>query len=410
MYMGLFDLDEVTYDGTSNITNLNNIKYIAGPVSRYEIVIGVKHISLFGDVHLAAKHFTCGPNKDDANNYNTVYLPDYLEYKFRTVTRPTNLFIELPDNIGEMTDGMLDNIRKKFAKCFGGIVCLSYPLVTFHAMDIRYYDNPTDTINSLYQFNEFITNAIDSLYNKRRYDLRVDAIKRQVGIIGEAVQINTKLTYQNIVTNSTNIIQLTDNVLNFLTTHNIRHFDNSYNKLVEWKTDVMKYQGAVVLPDSAYNFIKTYIGDESGTYADVDDRWWKFVGSSHKLNIDTDNEIVRRFKPDIWNRYLHFVNVYKPNMTADVDCIRNLMQTRSVNMSNYELVQLFCVSYYASMMDIYIIGQMFADDTDAVVVAGDIHVVYIAKFLIEIGAYVMMKVAVDDKEIDYMDVNRCVEL
>ena len=334
---GEYKLDENNYD-PNMITNIQNPKYIAGPVSIYHIRNEEfdKNIYLIGDIHISTDTFKCASEinslEDDSSPSNTIYFPQYLKYLFEMEkTKVIDVFIEIHylgnKIVPQMKEGMIENVRRQFEPCFRKITdkveCNRlYPNVRFHVMDIRYYMQKYDiALTDITTLAEYIKQSKDIMLNKDHYDKIPIYLDEIVQEIFDSIRNDEIVTYQfndllnvagfdaSLQTSTNNSIMLKSiyELLIFANT-NREYLETKYydilGRLMSLKNLLMAYNNYVEVPDFIIDMIRKYLGDENGIYPDIDTKLIDVIRSSPLLTKNVNNYVIENFKPNILEQYV----------------------------------------------------------------------------------------------------------
>jgi len=413
---GSFDLNEEIYTGSNaNVTNIDKIKYIAGPVS-LTIINNAKYkkkVYLFGDHHVYTDKFVCDGN---ATNENTIYLPDYLKYYFdKNKNTPIDLFIELPytatKNIPIMKLNMIENMRKKFEPCFRLLTdkteCRQeYPLIRFHAMDIRkYLPRTSDNINTITKLYDYITYIKTVLCDEESYNNNKIEALVQINSIKDIIDktdIHLIEIFKFIVNESTHktIYDKVNITLKFLVDVNTKYYEKKADiicALSRIQSELqIYYTKTTPVPPELLKTIEKYIGDKNGIYDTIDDGFWNVVESSPKLKKNVGNVVREFFKPEIYHKMNDDHN----------NSVKNIMKSGNMTCADALWFDGFLSTIYGlALMDVYLLGRMFKTFSpklltdvstpmsadNIIIIAGDTH----------IRAYINFFKGLDDSEFLY---------
>jgi len=343
--------NEEKYDISKlNINNIEDLKYITGPV-KMTVLTGLNRIIyLIGDVHIYTnKGFECEPyNEKKEYNNNSLYFPDYL---FRLIQKNKkeqfDVFIELAyaqdKKKSSYEEGMLENINRLFEICLEDLnykdPCRKkFPNLRFHAMDIRKYSDNFigDNISLVTSFRNWMDDNKKNQVNIKLNREHVIFISKFIG--------NKDGTYDNI--------------------------DKKFWELIGFSDKLKK------------NFM------------DMPDKKVKEV----IMNYYSD-KIKKLINP-------------KLNVEIKLMMLTNGKEEMNFEKDNYDALFYFFIEYGVYIMDIYILGRLFKKFNDpdknkqftknSVIIAGNSHIKNYEEVLKKIGFNVVFNYEVSRTNIDSM--------
>jgi hypothetical protein len=455
---GNFDMDEEEYGQTSQVFLKygqpfpKNPKYIAGPVSLI-IVNDIqlnKYIYMFGDTHLSAKSFVCGPDDDT----ETIYFPDYLNNVLSTLDKDkyVDLFIELPYqadktlDIPIMESGMINNIRHIVDPCFKLLIdkteCKKmYPNVRFHAMDIRYFNenvdpDERDDIKIFLAWKFSVTNLPkrDKIFQSEKPGLTnvmldiikiidIDKISSNYPVL---IDIFNMFDSSNRNTFGDSINLFIIGVNSFIERNTTYSIDTQLiaDKILELRTlkkQLEKQLGSdfmrnIQVAPEFITFIKKYIGNEQGIYADINHREWNLINTSNKIkkNIKDSYDLIRyKYPLDV----LTYNEDTKNNQKIINIIIIDILETQTYNILRDDVImdifRAFLRAYGAILMDVYLLGRIFkkfnteidksypAITKNIIIIAGNNHIMHYKTFFENIGSHITAYELRSDKMITH---------
>jgi hypothetical protein len=415
-YGGTFEIDETKYVN-KQYTNIQDIKYLAGPIS--QIVISIpnynKKIYLFGDLHTHTDNlgFECDSK---STNSNSIYFPDYLEYYLNKTTKIIDVFTELAYQsdkfVPSVRDGLINNIRKQFEQCFSSLrnktACQQkYPNVRFHAMDIRHFRNSESYQSNeapLIEFNNVLKTIEiwNHLYNihKPLHKIYMLQLVNIIQEIGEHCDDNNLKKYSEIASNFYNDhSKYTETIVNiykmlptiFVGEHNIA-IKNDIEDRLKNLLNCLLWTGKQDLTEMIVNIIRKYIGDENGFYANANTNFWVLVNTSPKLQRNLNKVVSDNFNPNLdQSMYKEFDNNFK-----------EMLKSKKIDSEMTAYLYTLLSNIGTSLMDVYMLGRIFkqfkqklpndisAETADnIIIVAGHMHIKNYSNFFTKIGGNVV---------------------
>ena len=391
---GDFQVDEEDFYADGNINKIldkqiDELKYIAGPV-KMTILCGPfnKIVYLIGDIHIHTnKGFICGPNDEK----QSLYFPEYmLRLIKKNSSNQFDIFVELPYHHTKrsriMKEGMIQNINELFNFCFTNLYdkekCQTFfPNARFHAMDIRWYAGELSEGSDYIKVFTSFRNIIDKFIDNEEVLLRFEILELLVYNIQQIDEYKTQIniTEQDFITSS---LELIGETLSFENTIKIYTWIYDIIKGIDDDT-VLKFKDNYIelsklltkkLEPEYINFIKEFMGDENGLYDDIDQRFWKLIERSDKLNRNfssltpKDREYVKLY-------YSTLIREFKEEYKKDIDPIINNISTKEeINFSDINKLSDLLHEFAVMIMDIYILGRLFKEYVqNSIIIAGRNH-------------------------------------